>query len=576
VNPNSNISPLALLVRVNCLQGWRRLKAIRDQSRLLTALIGTFICGYLGLAFYLFYRGMEFAERFPGLGGLLVERLLFVLFAFLFVLLLFSNLVITYTNLFKNRETSFLLTLPVRPEVIYQWKFLESVALASWAFLFLIAPLLAAFGITRQVAWHFYPMTVVLVTMAVVLPGVAGAYLAIILARYMERRAFQLLVLGGSAALLLGAIFWLKPEPMPPDSTETRVLLVLDKMLGRTRFAEMAFLPSYWLSASVLNWAEGALAAAGFFALVLASHVLLWGYLSFTQLGQRFYDAASAVQSRGSVFGQWEWFRAWRRRQKEHAWESGPLEAILKALRPIPDDVRALVVKDFRMFWRDTTQWGQTIMLFGLLGVYIINLRHFTSQLTNPFWIHLVSYLNLGACALNLATLTTRFVFPQFSLEGKRLWIIGLAPLGLLQVLRAKFWMASLASLVLTLGLIALSCHMLHLPWHRTAFFAAAITIMTFTLTGLAVGLGTLYPNFKEDNPGKIVSGFGGTFCLVLSFVYILASVVVLALGSPWAPARLSVEWLKLWSWLFFLALSLALGWLPMRLAIRRVATLEI
>jgi len=57
---------------------------------------------------------------------------------------------------------------------------------------------------------------------------------------------------------------------------------------------------------------------------------------------------------------------------------------------------------------------------------------------------------------------------------------------------------------------------------------------MTLTLTGLAVGLGALYPNFKEDNPSKIVSGFGGTFCLVLSFFYILGSVVLLALASRW------------------------------------------
>ena len=63
------------------------------RSLLLTTLLlpALSLCLLLGLAFYLFYRGMEFAERFPGLGGLLVERLLFVLFAFLFVLLLFSN-----------------------------------------------------------------------------------------------------------------------------------------------------------------------------------------------------------------------------------------------------------------------------------------------------------------------------------------------------------------------------------------------------------------------------------------------------------------------------------------------------
>jgi ABC-2 type transport system permease protein len=172
-------------------------------------------------------------------------------------------------------------------------------------------------------------------------------------------------------------------------------------------------------------------------------------------------------------------------------------------------------------------------MLFGLLGVYIINLRHFSQQLTNPFWINLVAFLNLGACSLNLATITTRFVYPQFSLEGKRLWIIGMAPLGLVRVVKAKYVTASIASLIVTIGLIWLSCQMLQMGIGRTIFFTAAIAVMTFTLNGLAMGLGVLYPNLREENPSKIVSGFGGTFCLVLSFLYILASVVLLAFGAP-------------------------------------------
>ena len=68
----------------------------------------------------------------PGLGTLLIERLLFLLFAFLFLLLLLSNLVISYTNLFRNRETTFLLSLPVPTRTIFQWKFIESTLLASW------------------------------------------------------------------------------------------------------------------------------------------------------------------------------------------------------------------------------------------------------------------------------------------------------------------------------------------------------------------------------------------------------------------------------------------------------------
>ena len=61
-------APLLLLIRVNSLQGWRRLKSIRDQSRLLTGLIAVFIVGYLGLAFWLFWEGLRFVAAFPGLG----------------------------------------------------------------------------------------------------------------------------------------------------------------------------------------------------------------------------------------------------------------------------------------------------------------------------------------------------------------------------------------------------------------------------------------------------------------------------------------------------------------------------
>ena len=44
-------SPLLLLLRVNAVHSWRRLLAIREQSRLLTGIIGIFVAGYLVLAF---------------------------------------------------------------------------------------------------------------------------------------------------------------------------------------------------------------------------------------------------------------------------------------------------------------------------------------------------------------------------------------------------------------------------------------------------------------------------------------------------------------------------------------------
>ncbi len=569
------VSPLWLLVRTNFIWGMRRLKAIREQSRLLSSVIIVFIAGYSILSFWLFRMGLNFMSKFPGLGVLLTERLLFLLFAFLFTLLLLSNLVISYTNFFRNRETQFLCTMPVSSLTIFRWKFCESLLLASWAFIFLIAPLMAAYGLTRHVPWHFYVVTFGLIGLFIVLPGIIAAWLAVNIARFLDRRTFQVITLVCATALLVSAVFWLKSEPISDEMMEYRVLSVLDRLLVKTKFSQFPFLPSYWLSQSVLQWSEGALGAAGFFILVLVSHVSFFGFLCFTKMGDRFYDALSIVHSRGSVLEKWNWFRVRQKRAVVFNFSEDVSERLVARAPLLSSDIRALIIKDARIFWRDTTQWGQTLVLFGLLGVYIINLRHFSQQLTNPFWINLVSFLNLGACSLNLATLTTRFVYPQFSLEGKRLWIVGMAPIGLVKIVKIKFWMASIASLVLTLSLISLSCHMLKMPLDRTLFFTAAIGVMTFTLNGLAVGLGTLYPNFKEDNPSKIVSGFGGTFCLVISFIYILGAVGLLAFGSPWGwKGQQSFGWASLCVTGFAL-LSLLVGQLPLQFGLRRVAKFE-
>lgn len=554
-------------MRTNALHGWRRLLSIRKQSRLLTSIITGFIVGYLVLAFELFYHGLRFIAKFPGLGAALTERLMFTLFAFLFALLLLSNLVIAYTNLFRNRETAFLLTLPIPAQTIFNWKFMETVIIASWAFLFLIAPLLVAFGLVREVAWHFYPLTALLVALFIILPGVLGASLAIAIGRHLDRKSFQLMLVLLAVVLLAVVAFWWKSNAVDDDLLDRRTLEALDQLLARTRFTMFPFLPSYWLSSAVLQWAEGVFRGALFFAGVLLSHTLFFGSVAFTRFGRVFYDTASAVQSRSGGG-----FHLLRPAGQLDSRRPGLLERLGARLVFLAPETRALAIKDIRMFWRDTTQWGQSVVFFGLLGAYIINLRNFTHQLSSPFWIHTVAFLNLGACAFNLASVTTRFVFPQFSLEGRRLWIVGMAPVGLARVVMIKYWLASTASLAVTLGLVTLSCSLLRMPWADVVFFGAVITVMTFALNGLAIGLGVLFPNVKETNPNKIVSGFGGTLCFVLSSVYIIAALALLVVGGGgfhshrlWVTACIAG----------FVVLSVFIGWVPMKLAMNQLPDFE-
>ena len=83
-----------------------------------------------------------------------------------------------------------------------------------------------------------------------------------------------------------------------------------------------------------------------------------------------------------------------------------------------------------------------------------------------------------------------------------------------------------------------------------------------------------------HDNPAKIVSGFGGTFCFVLSLIYIVLVVgaEALPLYAPLVGLALDAEsqpWAIAGSWVFVSILSLVATSVPMTLALKRVETLE-
>ena len=68
---------------------------------------------------------------------------------------------------------------------------------------------------------------------------------------------------------------------------------------------------------------------------------------------------------------------------------------------------------------------------------------------------------------------------------------------------------------------------------------ARLLAVVCAALSAMSVGMGALYPNFKEDNPSKIVSGFGGTLNLVLSVLFV--TVVVSFMAIPYHVGQMDV-----------------------------------
>ncbi|MGC8846990.1 MAG: putative ABC transporter permease subunit, partial [Candidatus Hydrogenedens sp.] len=278
--------------------------------------------------------------------------------------------------------------------------------------------------------------------------------------------------------------------------------------------------PPYWFSEGVLKSKDGLFSEVLFWFLLLMSNALFFTFLSSLIAQWIFYPGFSGLQGSGQ-----------RRVKLPNKGILGRLESFLNF---IPYPYKPLVVKDIRMFWRDATQWSQFIIFFGIMAIYIANLRNTTKYFEQEMWRSFVACMNIASLSLILATLTSRFIFPLISLEGHRFWIIGLAPITLRQILWQKFWLSVMTSAPFTVTLAILSGYMLQLAPLYYAMTIFSILLMNFGLSGLAVGLGALYPSFEEDNPARIVSGLGGTLNLLLSIFYIAIVVTAQTIILQW------------------------------------------
>lgn len=559
-----------LLLWVHWRSWCARFRTVRKDSPLLLFVLTAFTLGYLAVGYWLFRAGLGYLHNFPLVGSLLSQRILYLIFGFFFVMLVFSNLIIGYSTLFKNRETSWFLSLPMAHRSIYRWKFAEALVISSWALIFLSAPMMIAFGRVHGVPPVFYLQIALVYLPFVVIPALAGSWAIIFLVRILARRGVQKLLLLLALAIMLGLIFGIRPVT-DTEAVSQQDVLSFDQLLRHTRLSVNPFLPSAWLAQSIFAWSDGLLRQGTFFFLLLLSNALMGLLVGFEVVGRFFYGSWTvALSSRAERFQR----DAEAKRQRERG--RSLLEQGTDFIHRFSPPMAALVLKDVRLFWRDPAQWIQFMIFFGLLCIYVLNLRNVAFDFQNPFWETMISYLNLGASALTLSTLTTRFVFPQFSLEGRRLWILGLAPLGLDKVLLQKFWMSCLTSSGITTTLMVASSIMLHLEKEKVIFFAVSIALMSASLSGLAVGLGALFPNFKEDNPSKIVSGFGGTLCLVVSFIYITLFVAFAALPDIRRVTSLQLPIPDVTAFCGAAILSLLVLFVPLLTATRRVKNLEI
>jgi len=253
-------------------------------------------------------------------------------------------------------------------------------------------------------------------------------------------------------------------------------------------------------------------------------------------------------------------------------------------LKPLPVQRREFIIKDLRLFFRDTTQWSQLILLGVLMVVYLFNIRAlqlFSGEELPFFLVTLVVFLNQGLAGFVLAAIAARFIFPSISLEGRQMWLLRSSPLDLEALMWSKYWIGTLPLLVIALILTVLTNTLLEASPFMMALSIGTIVLFTLAISGLALGFGALYPQFDTENAAQIPTSFGGlvfmmTTVSLLGLIIVVEAVpVVTYLRARQAGADLGLTPEVLLALGVVVVVCIIATILPLRLGLRRMMQME-
>ncbi len=479
----------------------------------------TVVLGLLGLGFWAFlygisYKVLSFFRTIEGLGDLLALRLLSMVLLTFFSILVFSNIVTSLSTFYLSGELDILHSAPIKTETIFRAKFIETIFDSSWITLIYGLPVFIAYGMVFKASVLYYVGLLFTILPFLIIPAGLGIMVTMLLVNaFPARRARDVLVLLGLVFFMVLYILlrMLKPERLvDPDAFPSLV-----QYLTAMRAPVSPLLPSFWATETLSPLLRRIKGESVFYLLMLWSTTGASIVISEWVCGRIYYAGWSRSQEG----------------KKAPISRSRMADAFFRFVSlPFRGKMRAIVIKDVKLFFRDTSQWSQLFLIFALMVVYIYSFKLLPLEraaMPSFFLQNLIAFLNLGMVGFVTASVAVRFVFPAVSLEGASFWIIRSSPLSIREFLWAKFWSSLLPLLVLSEILIVLSNTLLRVTPFMMWLGIVTVFLMTFGITALGIGLGAVFPKFKHENVAQIPTGFGGIVYMLLTILFIGAVITL-------------------------------------------------
>ncbi len=474
--------------------------------------IGLFVMASIfAVVFWLTWQLLDYEE----LGEYLVRLGLSWLFLTFLSFVAFSAVVTSLSTFFLSEDLRVVLAAPIPPDRLFYSRFARTVGQSSWMVVVFMTPVLLGIGLVRCAGALYYLTIVGTLVPFVLIPCAFGALVTLALVNiFPARRARDILMLMGLlfAVALVLLLRFLRPERL----LSVQSLPDVTAFFATLQSPITPLFPSFWAGESLF---------AG-----------LQGHVDLLHLGALWTTALAFVVLARIAYRRL-YFVGWSKAQEARKARFTRLRGVETLARWLPAKpaTRVILVKDLKVFLRDTTQWSQLLLLLALVLVYLYNFRILDLDRI-PYMSGLVknayAFVNLAMASFVLAAVAVRFVFPAVSVEGSSFWIVRTAPVSMRVFLWSKFWTGLLPVLFLAEGLTIVSNHFLGVDPFLKVMTAVAVFFMTFALVALAAGMGAQYPRFGAENVTQVAGSYGGLSFMILAVLFILVEIGLLAWPS--------------------------------------------